>query len=162
VKQAEAAEKARQEEATGVDEEAGRQKANASQAQDKQNPNAKRLQEFFEQFKRRGERFDRTYYNPLNPLTFTTVPWPVLRQSNSLAVQHVTWDAVEEFFRVTKRYMEATDLRALIQENHRRFHPDRWSARGLLKTVANEVLRKSLEDATKVVAQALTPLRNGV
>jgi hypothetical protein len=156
-----AAKRAEAEEATGFDREAGRQKANARQAEDKQNSNAERLREFFEQFKRRGERFDKTHYNPLNPLTFKTVPWPVLPPSNSLAVQHkdVTWDTVEKFFCAAKKCLEATDLRTLIQENHRRFHPDRWSARGLLKTVADEVSRKSLEDAAKIVAQALTPLR---
>ena len=44
----------------------------------------------------------------------------------------------------------------------RRFHPDRWRARGLLKNMQDDDERGFIEVAANTVAQALTPLWRGV
>jgi hypothetical protein len=57
-----------------------------------------------------------------------------------------------------QKYIEASEYHAFIQASHRRFHPDRWRARGLLTAVANSEERERLECAVNIVAQALSPL----
>ena len=47
---------------------------------------------------------------------------------------------------------------AYVLMNVRRFHPDRWRARGLLKNMQDDDERGFIEVAANTVAQALTPL----
>ncbi|KAI9442241.1 hypothetical protein H4582DRAFT_1809015, partial [Lactarius indigo] len=70
----------------------------------------------------------------------------------------IDWAAVETFFHTVRGHMRAQDYRVFVQKSHRRFHPDRWSARGLLTAVKDENARGMIEVAANTVAQALTPL----
>jgi hypothetical protein len=54
--------------------------------------------------------------------------------------------------------MRAQDYRVFIEKSHRRFHPDRWSARGLLDAIREDDVRAMIEVAANTVAQALTPV----
>ncbi|KAI0049855.1 hypothetical protein FA95DRAFT_1677189 [Auriscalpium vulgare] len=92
------------------------------------------------------------------PLTFDAVPWPVLRAPGTFGAEDIDWSAVEGFFVGVRVHMREQDYRALVEKSHRRFHPDRWSARGLLKAVGDEAERGGIEVAANTVAQALTPL----
>ena len=93
-----------------------------------------------------------------NPASFDAIPWPVLQAPALLGVEDIDWSAVEAFFRSVRPYMRPQDYKAFVQESHRRFHPDRWRARGILRSVADEETRSCLEVASNTVAQALTPL----
>jgi len=62
------------------------------------------------------------------------------------------------FFNAVKPFMRTQDFKVFVEKSHRRFHPDRWRSRGLLKSVLDEVERGCLEVAANTVAQALTPI----
>ncbi|KAA1472913.1 hypothetical protein DENSPDRAFT_839305 [Dentipellis sp. KUC8613] len=111
-----------------------------------------------ERYRAVAELFDTTKFTSAAPLAFEAVPWPVLHSPLSLTVQDIDWSAVEQFFEAVRPHMRPQDYRMFVQQSHRRFHPDRWSSRGLLATIADETERASLEVAANTVAQALTPL----
>ncbi|KIK67425.1 hypothetical protein GYMLUDRAFT_156896 [Collybiopsis luxurians FD-317 M1] len=98
-----------------------------------------------ERYKILSEAFDTTKFNAYDPLSFDVVPWPVVTPSATLSVEDVDWAAVEKFFHAIKRNMRPQDYKTLVEKSHRRFHPDRWRSRGLLKTVADEAERGCLE-----------------
>lgn len=115
-------------------------------------------QRALERYKVLAEAFDSTRFSRTAPLTFDTVPWPVLQAPARFAVEDVDWGAVEAFFGAVRPHMRAQDYRVFVEKSHRRFHPDRWRARGLLQSVQDEGERGCLEVAANTVAQALTPL----
>ena len=91
-------------------------------------------------------------------LAFGDVPWPTLGRPYSFGPEDIDWAAVETFFHTVRGHMRAQDYRIFVQNSHRRFHPDRWRARGLLTAVKDENARGMIEVAANTVAQALTPL----
>ena len=91
-------------------------------------------------------------------LTFDDIPWPMLCAPFTFGPEDVDWAAVETFFRTVRGHMRAQDYRVFVEKSHRRFHPDRWSARGLLAAIRDDDARGMIEVAANTVAQALTPL----
>ncbi len=91
-------------------------------------------------------------------LTFEDIPWPTLSAPFTFGPEDIDWAAVEKFFRTVRGHMRAQDYRVFVEKSHRRFHPDRWSARGLLPAIRDEIARGMVEVAANTVAQALTPL----
>lgn len=102
--------------------------------------------------------FDDTHFSAAQPLTFESVPWPLARLPLTMSLDDIEWAAVEQFFGEVRRRVGEAEYRSVVERAHRRFHPDKWRARGLLKTVLDEELRGKLENAGNVVAQAITPL----
>ena len=102
------------------------------------------------------ESFDETA-KPAS-LTFDDIPWPTLCAPFTFGPEDVDWAGVETFFRTVRGHMRAQDYRIFVEKSHRRFHPDRWSARGLLAAIRDDDARGMIEVATNTVAQALTPL----
>ncbi|KAI9459090.1 hypothetical protein F5148DRAFT_1287215 [Russula earlei] len=102
------------------------------------------------------ESFDETA-KPAS-LTFEDIPWPTLRAPFAFGPEDIDWSAVEAFFHTVRGHMRAQDYRAFVEKSHRRFHPDRWSARGLLAAIGDDDARGMIEVAANTVAQALTPL----
>ncbi|KAH9892610.1 hypothetical protein C8Q73DRAFT_65548 [Cubamyces lactineus] len=111
-----------------------------------------------ERYKTLSEEFDAAKFTPQNPVMFETIPWPVLQSPVTLRVEDIEWSAVEDFFAAARRHMRAQDYKVLVEKSHKRFHPDRWRARGVLKSIEDEELRGCLEVAANTVAQALTPI----
>ncbi|KAI0358482.1 hypothetical protein OH77DRAFT_1185317 [Trametes cingulata] len=111
-----------------------------------------------ERYKLLSEAFDAAKFTAEDPVMFETIPWPVLHSPVTLRVEDIDWSAVEEFFAAARRHMRPQDYKAFVEKSHKRFHPDRWRARGVLKSVADEELRGCLEVAANTVAQALTPI----
>jgi hypothetical protein len=111
-----------------------------------------------ERYKILCDEFDGIRFSANDPLTFTDVPWPILRAPTWLTVEDVDWTAVEKFFEAVQPHMRVQDYKMFVEKSHRRFHPDRWRSRGLLKNVKDEDERACLEVAANTVAQALTPL----
>lgn len=71
----------------------------------------------------------------------------------------IEWNAVEQFFSAVEPLMSMPgEYKLLLEKTHRRFHPDKWRARGMMNSVLDEELRKKLEGAGNIVAQAVTPL----
>lgn len=115
-------------------------------------------QRALERYKVLSEAFDGTRFSEDSPASFDAIPWPVLQAPSLLVVEDIDWNAVEAFFRSVRAYMRPQDYKVFVQESHRRFHPDRWRARGILRSVSDEETRSCLEVASNTVAQALTPL----
>lgn len=109
-------------------------------------------------FKSVSIEFDEIKFCDTQPLTFESIPWPLLHPPLRVTFDNIEWGAVEEFFEAAKRVVDAAEYRSLVEKAHRRFHPDKWRGRGLLFTVLDEELKERLEDAGNVVAQAITPL----
>ncbi|EKM49820.1 uncharacterized protein PHACADRAFT_154433 [Phanerochaete carnosa HHB-10118-sp] len=102
--------------------------------------------------------FDEIKFGDAQPLTFESVPWPMLHYPLDLTFDGIEWSAVEQFFAAAKLSLAESEYKMMVEKAHRRFHPDKWRSRGLLNTVLDEGLRKRLEDAGNIVAQAITPL----
>lgn len=111
-----------------------------------------------DRFKAVSIEFDEIVFRDTQPLTFESVPWPLIRPPLALTFDDIEWSAVEEFFQAAELLVDAAEYRSMVGKAHLRFHPDRWRARGLLLTVLDEDLRQRLEEAGNVVAQAITPL----
>jgi hypothetical protein len=91
-------------------------------------------------------------------LTFEDIPWPTLCAPFTFGPEDIDWAAVETFFRTVRGHMRAQDYRVFVEKSHRRFHPDRWSARDLLAAIREDDARGMIEVAVNTAAQALTPL----
>lgn len=73
-------------------------------------------------------------------------------------MEDIDWGAVEDFFRTVRPSMRPQDWKVFVEKSQRRFHPDRWRARGLLKSVRDEGERGEMEVAVGVVSQAVNPI----
>jgi len=114
------------------------------------------IQRALERYRSSCEQFDNAKFSSEDPLTFDDIPWPMLHCSFS--VEDIEWSAVEKFFASVKPHMRIQDYKVFVEKSHRRFHPDRWRARGLLKSMQDDDERGFIEVAANTIAQALTPL----
>ncbi|KAL0955909.1 hypothetical protein HGRIS_002100 [Hohenbuehelia grisea] len=158
IEQAQREARLREEEQRREREEAARRERERQQRQQRWSTGRWTHARALERYKALGESFDTAKFLPGSPLTFEDVPWPVLHSPLFLSVQDIDWAAVEKFFAEAKLKMRTQDYKTLVQASHRRFHPDRWRARGLLKSIPNDGDRDLLEVAANTVAQALTPI----
>ncbi|PIL36210.1 transporter [Ganoderma sinense ZZ0214-1] len=111
-----------------------------------------------ERYKALSEAFDTAKFTADNPVDFEMVPWPVLHAPAALTVEDIDWASVEAFFEAARRHLRTQDYRMFVEKAHKRFHPDRWRARGVLKSLEDEELRGGLEVAANTVSQAVTPI----
>ncbi|EEB97317.1 hypothetical protein MPER_03393 [Moniliophthora perniciosa FA553] len=94
-----------------------------------------------------SQSFDATKFSDEEPLTFDTVPWPILKHPASLSVEDVDWSAVENFFQGVQPHMKSQEFLDLVEKSHRRFHPDRWRAK---RPVEDKWQMKTNEDFWKL------------
>ncbi|KIP02705.1 hypothetical protein PHLGIDRAFT_40425, partial [Phlebiopsis gigantea 11061_1 CR5-6] len=73
--------------------------------------------------------FDELKFDEGKPLTFESIPWPVLSSPFHLTVDHIEWSAVEDFFAAAKLVLDEGEYKAMVEKSHKRFHPDRWRSR---------------------------------
>jgi len=100
--------------------------------------------------------FDTTKYSESQPLTMIAIPWPVLFPS-PVDCRRIEWADVETFFNQVRPLMVATHFRGFVDKSHKRFHPDRWKSRGLLKHLKGGD-EQVVEKTVNLVAQVLSPL----
>ncbi|KAF9027793.1 hypothetical protein BDP27DRAFT_1247323 [Rhodocollybia butyracea] len=98
-----------------------------------------------ERYKVLSDAFDTSKFSANDPLSFDLVPWPVLTSPATLSEEDIDWNNVEKFFNAIQPTMRPQEFKVFVEKSHRRFHPDRWRARGLLRTIANEAERGCLE-----------------
>ncbi|CCM01468.1 uncharacterized protein FIBRA_03522 [Fibroporia radiculosa] len=115
-------------------------------------------QRALERYKSLCETFDNAKFTTDEPVSFDFIPWPVLRSPAILTVEDIDWAAVETFFNTVKIHMRGQDYKLFVEKSHKRFHPDRWRARGILRSIEDDEVRNCLEVAANTVAQAITPL----
>lgn len=92
-----------------------------------------------------SESFDATKFTSELPLSVEDVPWPSLQSPRYFSVEDVSWDSVERFFEAIRPHLRHQDFKTLVEQSHRRFHPDRWRSRNLLKAVQDETIRDCME-----------------
>ena len=64
---------------------------------------------------------------------------------------------MEKFFEAVKPHMRPQDYKVFVEKSHRRFHPDRWRGRSLLRSVIDEAERGCMEVGKLfILAKALT------
>ncbi|KAJ7462319.1 hypothetical protein B0H11DRAFT_2160178 [Mycena galericulata] len=114
-------------------------------------------QRALERYKTLCDIFDSTKFSQDDPLTFDVVPWPVLHSPVSFSVEDIDWAAVEGFFTAVKSHMRSQDFVSFVEKSHRRFHPDRWRSRGLLKGVTDEAERGCLEVGALTLLELVIP-----
>ncbi|TFK75437.1 hypothetical protein BDN72DRAFT_757762 [Pluteus cervinus] len=102
-------------------------------------------QRALERYRVLSESFDNTKFGVEEPLSADLVPWPVLQSPARFSIEDVDWTAVEKFFETVKPHMRAQDFKVFVEKSHRRFHPDRWRSRSLLKSVMDEAERGCME-----------------
>jgi hypothetical protein len=102
-------------------------------------------QRALERYRILSESFDATKFSLDLPLNVEDVPWPSLQSPRNFSIEDVTWDSVERFFEAIRPHMRHQDYKTLLEQSHRRFHPDRWRSRNLLKTVEDEVMKGCME-----------------
>jgi hypothetical protein len=93
-----------------------------------------------------------------DPLLFKEVPWPLLANPLTIAVEDVSWEAVEAFFTAAKGFLRHQEYTHLLDRSAKRFHPDRWRSKGMFASIADEAMRGSMEVAVDAIAQAVVPL----
>jgi hypothetical protein len=103
------------------------------------------VQRALERYKVLCEFFDATKFSACEPLAVDVVPWPVLQSPVTFSVEDVNWGAVEKFFQEVKGFMRPQDYKTFVEKSHRRFHPDRWRSRSLLKSVIDETEKSCME-----------------
>jgi hypothetical protein len=143
-----------QERARQAEAEAAKRRAEAQRARWARGPWTS--QRALERYRTLCESFDDAA-KPAS-LAFEDIPWPTLRAPFTFGPEDIDWSAVETFFHTVRGHMRAQDYRVFVEKSHRRFHPDRWSARGLLTAVKDDDVRGMIEVAANTVEQALTPL----
>ncbi|KIJ39498.1 hypothetical protein M422DRAFT_135733, partial [Sphaerobolus stellatus SS14] len=74
-----------------------------------------------------SEAFDEAVFNSGKPLSFGSIPWPILERAYS--IQDIEWEAVERFFIAVRRFMPSAEFKKFLTKSQRRFHPDKWRAR---------------------------------
>lgn len=116
------------------------------------------VQRALERYRVLCESFDTTKFSVCEPLTVDVVPWPVLQSPVTFSVEDVNWAAVEKFFQEVRGLMRPQDYKTFVEKSHRRFHPDRWRSRSLLKSIIDETEKGCIDVAANTVAQALTPI----
>jgi hypothetical protein len=104
------------------------------------------------------EEFDSITHSEQQPLVFESIPWPVLHRPDSLKVSTIDGSSVEFFFREIRPRLQTVVYKDLVEKTQRRFHPDRWSSRGILATVFDGDIREQIREAGNVVSQAITPI----
>ena len=141
----EAAEKKRKEEGLRKEEASRRERERRQRQQQRWALEPWTTQRALERYKILSEEFDSTKFCADLPLTMEAVPWPVLTPPARFSVTDVDWEAVEKFFSGVREVMRAQDYKTLVEKSQRRFHPDRWRSRSLLKTVLDEMERDNMD-----------------
>lgn len=110
-------------------------------------------QRAIEQYKEVSDIFDTKKFSESDPLTMDAIPWPTLLAPNAFTLADINWVTVENFCDCFHASVRPQDYASFIEKSVRRFHPDRWKSRSLLRTVTDVVERKCLEDGTSICSK---------
>ena len=116
-------------------------------------------QKALDRYNRLSESFDAFKSTPSVPLPpEDQIPWPVLGPKYDL--NQVNWKSVEKFFEEAERLMGGRGAgrekwKEFLKLSTRRFHPDRWRARGL---IGDKGFGIDVEEVVNHVSKVLTPL----
>ena len=117
-------------------------------------------QNALDRYNKLSETFDAfkgTTVGPVPPLD--QIPWPVLFKPG-YSIERIDWESVEKFFEAAERLMlprpNGREMwKEFLKASTRRFHPDRWRARGI---IGENGYGPDIEDKVNHVSKVLTPL----
>ena|SRR6201996_6466581 len=89
------------------------------------------------------------------PITFNSIPWPILTHPHYIALNDITWENVEAFFGYARISLPATDFRRVLKASQSQFHPDRWAARSILDRIKDDLECQCASHAGLTVSQAI-------
>ncbi|KAK7470108.1 hypothetical protein VKT23_001549 [Stygiomarasmius scandens] len=110
-----------------------------------------------EDYQRASQTFDSWKPSSSNPLSFRSIPWPLLLRPTDITFEKITWETVEEFFKKVRQMRSSDVYTNMLNEAKKRYHPDRWAARRVLANVPAEE-REQIEASGKTVSQAVNCL----
>ncbi|KAI0088662.1 hypothetical protein BDY19DRAFT_179335 [Irpex rosettiformis] len=106
-----------------------------------------------------SEEFDSLkFHETAQPLTFESVPWPILDHPHRMSFDRLEGTTVDQFFASVKDIQTHAEYMSLVKKARNRFHPDRWRSRGILVSVLDEDLRGRLEVAGNEVSKQINHL----
>ncbi|KAI0088651.1 hypothetical protein BDY19DRAFT_178630 [Irpex rosettiformis] len=106
-----------------------------------------------------SEEFDSLkFHETAQPLTFESIPWPILDHPHRMSLDLIEGIAVNKFFATMKSMQTHGEYMSMIKKARNRFHPDRWRSRGILNSVLDENLRGRLETAGNEVSKQINHL----
>jgi hypothetical protein len=117
-----------------------------------------------ERYNRLAVSFDNFKSTPAVPVPpLDQIPWPVLLPPG-FTLEEIDWSAVEDFFRQAEQLMGGKGFgkakwKEFVKSSTRRFHPDRWRARGI---IGDKGYGADVEDKVNHVAKVLTPLYRAI
>lgn len=120
-------------------------------------------QKALDRYNRLSEAFDAFKATPSVPLPAEDqIPWPVLGPKYDL--NQINWKSVEKFFEEAEKIMGGRGTgkekwKEFLKTSTRRFHPDRWRARGL---IGDKGFGIDVEEVVNHVSKVLTPLYRNV
>jgi len=121
------------------------------------NPNGWTPRKALDQYNKLSAEFDSLRVSESAPLNMSKVPWPVLHAPGYTLAQ-VDWNSVEAFFSQAEMMLggkKSAAWKELLKNSARRFHPDRWRARGLIGPHGGG---QEVEERVNDVAKVLNPL----
>jgi len=110
-----------------------------------------------DRYNKLAAEFDSLRVSESAPLDMSKVPWPVLHVPG-YALAQVDWNSVEAFFSQAEVLLggkKSAAWKELLKSSARRFHPDRWRARGLIGLHGGG---QEVEERVNDVAKVLNPL----
>jgi hypothetical protein len=117
-------------------------------------------QQALDRYIKLAEAFDSFKATPERPVpTLEELPWPVLF-APPFTIDQVDWTSVEKFFEQAEKLMGGKTYgkakwKEFLKTSTRRFHPDRWRARGF---IGEKGYGTAVEEKVNHVAKVLTPL----
>ena len=121
------------------------------------NPNGWTPRKALDRYHKLAAEFDMLRVSEASPLDMSKVPWPVLHTPGYKLAQ-VDWSSVEAFFSQAELLSggkKSAAWKELLKSSARRFHPDRWRARGLIGPHGGG---QEVEERVNDVAKVLNPL----
>jgi hypothetical protein len=94
------------------------------------------------------------------PLTYYSVPWPLLSNPMTSTISDVHATAVEAFFMHLKEDTSDDEYNDMLRKARVMFHPDRWDAWQRYAAVADVELVREMRVAVVEVSKSIGKLLN--
>jgi hypothetical protein len=117
-------------------------------------------QNALDRYNKLSESFDAFKGTPAVPVPpLDQIPWPVLFKPG-FDIESIDWESVEKFFEAAERLTVFLPngrerWKEFLKLSTRRFHPDRWRARGIIGDKGYGI---DIEEKVNHVSKVLTPL----
>lgn len=110
-------------------------------------------------YREKCDVFDKTKWRSADVvIAFESIPWPTTTCPGIFRPEDITWESTEEFFERARAQLVWDDYVKLVEKSTVRFHPDRWTARGVLSSIQDEREVERYKEAAVRAAKAITAL----